>query len=38
MPRKEDWGTAVEATEVTLELERNVNESLLHLHQVFFKK
>ena len=38
MPKKEEWGTAVEATEATLELERNINESLLNLHQVFFKR
>merc|ERR1712215_536228 len=33
-PNLEDWGTAVEATEASLELERTVNESLLAMHKV----
>merc|ERR1711955_32686 len=33
-PNLEDWGTAVEAMEASLELERTVNESLLAMHKV----
>merc|ERR1711962_1204177 len=33
-PSLEDWGTAVEAMEASLELERTVNESLLAMHKV----
>merc|ERR1712033_157091 len=33
-PNVEDWGTAVEAMEASLELERTVNESLLAMHKV----
>merc|ERR1719397_2487109 len=33
-PGHDEWGTAVEATEATLELEKTVNESLLNLHKM----
>merc|ERR1711955_197160 len=33
-PNLEGWGTAVEAMEASLELERTVNESLLAMHKV----
>merc|ERR1712098_60843 len=32
-PTLDDWGTALEAVEATLELERTVNESLLTMHK-----
>lgn len=31
-PEKQDWGTALEAMQAALDLEKRVNESLLHLH------
>ncbi|XP_044748162.1 soma ferritin-like [Coccinella septempunctata] len=33
-PEKQEWGTAQEAMHAALELEKSVNESLLHLHSV----
>jgi len=33
-PNRDEWGTALEAMKVTLELEKSVNQSLLDLHKV----
>ena len=36
-PSKEEWGTGLDAMEAALELEKNVNQSLLNLHAVATK-
>jgi len=33
-PERDEWGTALEAMQVTLQLEKSVNQSLLDLHKV----
>jgi len=33
-PNKDEWGTALEAMEASLELEKTVNQSLLDMHKV----
>jgi len=33
-PNRDEWGTALEAMEATLELEKTVNQSLLDMHKV----
>jgi len=33
-PNRDDWGTALEAMEASLELEKTVNQSLLDMHKV----
>jgi len=33
-PNRDDWGTALEAVEASLELEKTVNQSLLDMHKV----
>lgn len=33
-PERDEWGSGVEALECALQLEKNVNQSLLDLHKV----
>merc|ERR1712083_22094 len=33
-PNRDEWGTALEAVEASLELEKTVNQSLLDMHKI----
>ena len=36
-PTRNEWGTGLEAMQTTLELEKNVNQSLMELHAIASK-